>query len=276
MIQRRIIEIDENKCDGCGQCVSACAEGAIQIIDGKARLVSDVYCDGLGACLGECPRGAITIIQREAEPFDQTVAQHRHAAATEKPRNQQIPNGCPGVSIQEFHRNTSSFDAGGSGESETPPPVPGLPSLSHWPIQLHLVPPTAPFLSNADLFLVADCVPFACGEFHHRILRRRPLVIGCPKLDDGRAYVQKLVEIFVKSAPKSLTVVHMEVPCCTNLLRIAAEAIKLSGTALPIAEITISRSGQILSNGPVESARRSAGEVAGLTRQCFPSSPAIV
>jgi Pyruvate/2-oxoacid:ferredoxin oxidoreductase delta subunit len=267
MMQRQIIEIDENKCDGCGQCVSACAEGAIQIIDGKARLVSDVYCDGLGACLGKCPQDAITIIQREAEPFDQTAAEHRHTPAAEEPGNRQTPSGCPGMSIQEFPANAFSSDAGaGSGTSEERSPVPGLPPLSHWPIQLHLVPPTAPFLSNADLFLVADCVPFACGEFHHRILRRRPLVIGCPKLDDGRAYVQKLVDIFAQSTPQSLTVVHMEVPCCTNLLRIAAEAIRLSGATLPVAEITISRSGQILSNGPVESASRAAGEVGGLIR----------
>jgi Pyruvate/2-oxoacid:ferredoxin oxidoreductase delta subunit len=212
MAHRQIVEIDEAKCDGCGRCVPACAEGAIRIVDGKAKLVADVYCDGLGACLGECPRGAITIVQREAEPFDERKAQLNVLPASGIP---QQPSAKPARSAEAS-------------------------ALANWPIQLHLVPADAPFLRDADLFLVADCVPFACAEFHSRVLRRRPLVIGCPKLDNGRAYVDKLAEMLVRSTIKSLTVVHMEVPCCTNLVRIAGEAQRLAGSTIPLQEITIS------------------------------------
>jgi Pyruvate/2-oxoacid:ferredoxin oxidoreductase delta subunit len=236
MTQRAVVEIDQEKCDGCGQCVPTCAEGAIKIIDGKARLVSDAYCDGLGACLGKCPRDAITIIQRDAAPFDEAAVRARHA-----------PAACPGAAAHDLRLNVlPPIGARESGSPESAPADAASP-LSHWPIQLHLISPAAPSLKEADLFLVADCVPFACAEFHHRILRNRPVVIGCPKLDDGRAYVQKLADIFRHSAPRSLTVVHMEVPCCTNLLRIAAEAMKAAGTTLPLEDITISRRGEILS-----------------------------
>jgi len=212
MAHRQIVEIDETKCDGCGRCVPACAEGAIRIVDGKAMLVADVYCDGLGACLGECPRGAITIVRREAEPFDERKVQ------------------------------LNVLPSAGMPQQPSAEPVPGAEAspLANWPIQLHLVPTDAPFLRDADLFLVADCVPFACAEFHSRVLRRHPLVIGCPKLDNARAYVDKLAEMLVRSTIKSLTVVHMEVPCCTNLMRIAGEAQHLAGSTIPLHEITIS------------------------------------
>jgi Pyruvate/2-oxoacid:ferredoxin oxidoreductase delta subunit len=268
MTRRSVVEIDQEKCDGCGRCVSACAEGAIQIVDGKARLVSDTYCDGLGACLGECPQNAITIIHREAAPFDEAAVHSRPAPAMEKPASRHVPAGCPGAAMQDLRLNVLSPIAGSRlGECHASPPACGAavpaaragetpapqvlvePPLGHWPIQLHLISPVAPPLKEADLFLVADCVPFACDEFHRRILRGRPVVIGCPKLDDGRAYVQKLADIFRQSATRSLTVVHMEVPCCTNFMRIAAEAIKISGAMFSIDEITISRRGQIL-GGP--------------------------
>lgn len=245
MPRRQIVEIDQKKCDGCGLCVSACAEGAIQITGGKAQLVSDVYCDGLGACLGKCPQDAITIVEREAADFDAAAAPGLHATPAAKPQQRHAPSGCPGLAMLDLTRHA-------------PPPVAACPSpetlpaqcapaLSHWPIQLHLVPPSAPFLQNADLFLVADCVPFACGDFHRRILQGRPVLIGCPKLDDGQAYVQKLTEIFRHNPPERLTVVHMEVPCCTQLLRIAAEAMRLSGADIPMTDLTISRRGEILS-----------------------------
>lgn len=247
MTRRSVIEIDQEKCDGCGRCVSACAEGAIQIVDGKAQLVSDTYCDGLGACLGECPQNAITIIEREAAPFDEAAARSHHVPAAEKPARRHEPAGCPSAAMQDLRFNVLAPSAcPRSGQSHESPPADGAAPLSHWPIQLHLIASAVPVLNNADLFLVADCVPFACDEFHRRILRGRPVVIGCPKLDDGQAYVQKLADIFRQSAPKSLTVVHMEVPCCTNLLRIAAAAIQLSGATVPLDEMTISRRGQIL------------------------------
>jgi Pyruvate/2-oxoacid:ferredoxin oxidoreductase delta subunit len=243
MTRRRVVEIDQEKCVGCGQCVPACAEGAIQIVGGKARLVSDVYCDGLGACLGHCPRDAITIVDRDAEPFLGPAPQEHGVAAAVRPTS---PCQCPGASMQVFSLNVPPPAEHASRQPREPSSADGPPSLSHWPIQLHLISASAPVLKNADLLLVADCVPFACGDFHSRILRRRPVLIGCPKLDDGEAYVQKLAEISRHNALKSLTVVHMEVPCCTGLMRIAVEAVRRSGTTLAVAEITISRTGQIL------------------------------
>lgn len=208
MPRREIVQIDEAKCDGCGLCVPACAEGAIQIVEGKARLIADAYCDGLGACLGECPRGAITIIEREAAPFDEELAGQAatHLLATGSP-----PSG-----------------------------------LGNWPVQLHLVPPGAPFLNNADLLLVADCVPFAMVDFHARLLHKRPVVIGCPKLDDANFYVEKLARIIATSNLHSLTVIHMEVPCCTGLVRIAEKALRMSGSEAPLETVTVSIQGRIV------------------------------
>jgi ferredoxin len=233
MARRRIIEIDETKCDGCGQCVPACAEGALRIVDGKAKLVADVYCDGLGTCLGECPRGAITITEREADPFDEAAA--RRAATP-------VSGGCPGAAVRSlrlsvlpsFHKRSPETASG-----------PDTSALSHWPVQLALVPPNAPFLHRANLFLVADCVPFACADFHSLILQQRPVVIGCPKLDNAGAYVDKLAKMLVQSAVQSLTVVHMEVPCCAQLMRIAAESIRLAGQTVPLTEVTVSIDGRI-------------------------------
>lgn len=233
MARRQIIEIDETKCDGCGLCVPACAEGAIRIVDGKAKLVADIFCDGLGACLGECPRGAITITEREADPFDEAAVMRAKRPAA---------SGCPGAAMHDLRLNVLP-----AARQPSPAPTSGAatPALGHWPIQLSLVPPNAPFLRNADLFLVADCVPFACADFHSQILRQRPVVIGCPKLDNARAYVEKLAQMLVQSAVQSLTVVHMEVPCCTNLLRIAGEAIRMAGLSIPLTDITISMKGEI-------------------------------
>lgn len=246
MVQRRIVEIDESKCDGCGRCVPACAEGAIRIIDGKAKLTADIYCDGLGACLGTCPRGAITITEREADPFDEIAVQERHKAAAIANAQPAACTKCPGVAVHDIRLKT--LPAVGDLYQPSPKLADDVetPGLSHWPIQLHLVPPNAPFLHNADLFLVADCVPFACADFHKEILRCRPVVIGCPKLDNAQRYVEKLCEIFVQSALRSLSVVHMEVPCCTNLLRIARQAILQAGLDIPLTEITITINGAIL------------------------------
>jgi ferredoxin len=245
MPRRQVVEIDETKCDGCGLCVPACAEGAIQLVGGKAKLAADVYCDGLGACLGKCPRDAITIVEREAEPFDEAAVRGRQTQLATGANKLPVFPSCPGTATLEFPTPAASPDAVAPPyESQGEPPASAGPSLCHWPIQLRLVSPAAPFLRNADLFLVADCVPFACGDFHSRILRRRPVVVGCPKLDDREAYVEKLADILRQNALTSLTVVHMEVPCCTQLLRIAAEAVRLSGATLPLAEITVFRDGR--------------------------------
>jgi Fe-S-cluster-containing hydrogenase component 2 len=240
MTRRQIVEIDEEKCNGCGQCVPACAEGAICIVDGKAKLVADVLCDGLGACLGHCPQDAITIVERDAEPFDESAVQHATAPAA--PVQHSASSGCPGMAMRDLRLNVlpaAAFRAAQPAcESESP-------ALAHWPIQLRLVPPNAPFLRGADLFLVADCVPFACAGFHEKVLRQRPIVIGCPKLDDGQAYVEKLAEILVRSAIATLTVVHMDVPCCTNLVRIATEALRRADSKIPLHDVTISIGGSI-------------------------------
>lgn len=244
MASRKIIEIDETKCDGCGLCVPACAEGALRIVDGKARLVADVYCDGLGACLGECPRGAIKIVDREADPYDETAS---HAATIAAAHRSESPcsTGCPGTAVRNLQLDVLPTVRHPMSPSSGRATAAATPALGHWPVQLHLVPANAPFLRNADLFLVADCVPFACADFHAEILQSRPVVIGCPKLDNAKAYIEKLAAMLTQSAVQSLTVVHMEVPCCTNLVWIANEAIALAGRQLPLHEITISRSGAI-------------------------------
>lgn len=235
---RKIVQIDEAKCDGCGQCVPSCAEGAIRIVNGKARLVSDVYCDGLGACLGHCPQGAIEIIEREAPNFDEhAVHEHLQAKRHSLPLRAAAPHGggCPGSAARMFAASSPAAVCEGD---DTPS------ALGQWPVQLHLVPPVAPFLQDADLLLVADCVPFAYADFHAKLLRGRPVVIGCPKLDDGRAYVDKLAAIMRQGSLRSLTVVRMEVPCCMGLMHIAAAARQQSGVDLPIEEIVISIRGQ--------------------------------
>lgn len=242
MQTRKIVHIDESKCDGCGNCVPSCAEGAIRIVNGKARLVADVYCDGLGACLGECPQGAIQIVEREAAAFDEGAV-HAHLARS---KASACAGSCPGTAAQSFglplvEPRRGAFAAAPAAVADDEAPS----ALGHWPIQLHLVPPGAGFLQGADLLLVADCVPFALPDFHARFLHGRAVVIGCPKLDDKGAYVQKLAAIFAQAAIRSLTVVHMEVPCCMGLVQIAHAARKASGVNVPLAETTISIRGQV-------------------------------
>ena len=254
MARRKIVQIDETKCDGCGLCVPACAEGAIQIIDGKARLVADVYCDGLGACLGECPQDAITIIEREAEPFDEQAARQQAAhlrRVTSETAGGWNPTAtaCPGSMVRSLQRDLSEPRPPATAETsrqETSPPA-RVSGLGNWPVQLHLVPPDAPFLKNADLLLVADCVPFAMADFHGRLIRTRPIVIGCPKLDDADFYIDKLARIIASSKINSITVVHMEVPCCTGLVRIAENALQMLGSGIPLEDVTVSIRGRIIS-----------------------------
>ena len=233
MVLRNIVKIDEEKCDGCGQCVQACAEGAIQIINGKARLVSETYCDGLGACLGHCPQDAITVEQRDADEFDEQATE-AYLAAKNLP--QQKPDFvCPGTMAQKLTKKD-----GISTEN-----VPGTSQLTHWPVQLKLVSPTAPYFADAELLLVADCVPFAMADLHNKFLKDHSIVIGCPKLDDSRFYVEKLAEIVRMNKLGSLTVIHMEVPCCSGLTRVAKEAVAKSGTNLSFKDITIDLQGNV-------------------------------
>jgi len=221
MAKRKIIKIDEKKCNGCGLCIPNCHEGALQIIDGKARLISDLFCDGLGACIGHCPEGAITIEERETVPFDEKKA-HAHAHAG---------SACPGSKVMDFSKRPVSAQKGKS--------TPGVSELRQWPVQITLVPLQAPYLENADLLIAADCVPFAYADFHQDLLRGKVLLVGCPKLDDAEFYTKKLSQIFKENDIKSVTCAHMEVPCCFGLVQIVKEALKSSGKDISFKEVTI-------------------------------------
>jgi len=232
MVLRNIVKIDQDKCNGCGLCVNACAESALKIINGKAKLVSDIYCDGLGVCIGQCPQGAITVEQREAAEFDKGATEAH--LAEEKIAQVQSGSICSGMMAKELKK---------SGKTAHVEAAEVTSQLSHWPVQLKLVSPTALYFAGADLLLVADCVPFAMGDFHNRFLKGHSIVVGCPKLDDPQFYVEKLAAILKANKLNSLTVVHMEVPCCFGLTRIAREAVTRSGRKMSFEDVTIDLQG---------------------------------
>lgn len=267
-MKRKIIKIDEEKCNGCGQCIPNCPEGALQLIDNKARLISDLFCDGLGACIGTCPLGAISFEEREAEPYDEgkvmenivrqgtnVIAAHlahlqdhgetellRQAIAFLKANNIDIPNfhkgGCPGAAARHMRRDTGSSTADYPLQQES--------LLQNWPVQLMLLNPRAPYLKGADLLVAADCVPFAYADFHRRFLQGKIMVTFCPKLDRTiEQYIDKLALIFESQDIRSVSVVHMEVPCCSGTLRIVEEAQKKAQKIIPVKEYTISIHGEI-------------------------------
>jgi len=242
-VLRKIIEIDEELCNGCGQCVPACAEGAIQVIDGKARLIKEQYCDGLGACLGECPTGALKVIEREAEEFnEEAVQEHLYAKEHDASKEEAtMPCGCPSTQIQ-------TFASPGVGRAEKRPVTreSAVSALSHWPVQIRLVPPTAPFLQGAHLLVAADCTPVAYPNFHRDFLEGKAVMVGCPKFDDAEAYIQRFADIFKTAGIKDVTVVVMEVPCCQGLPVIIKKAMELAGKSIPLEQITISRRGEVL------------------------------
>jgi ferredoxin len=229
MAKRKIVKIDQEKCDGCGLCVSACAEGAIQIVNGKAKLVSDTYCDGLGACLPECPRGAITIEEREAKPFDEEAAK-RHLEESKKSAAP-LPCGCPSTVAQVIKKPAVRMGKEKPHKFEA--------NLGNWPIQFELVPPTAPYLEGADLLIAADCVGFAYPALQADLLPEKVTIIGCPKLGDAEALTEKLTDIFSSNDIKSVTVAHMEVPCCHGLIYIVKQAIAKSGKSIPLETVEI-------------------------------------
>lgn len=249
MIKRKIVQIDEAKCNGCGLCVPSCAEGAIQIVDGKARLVKDQYCDGLGACLGDCPQDAITIIEREAEEFDEKAAmEHVRKTSSQKTENNTKNNtqhnhghsGCPGSSIRVLKENvnepelSSSSDIAFSVKSQ----------LRQWPVQISLVPVNAPYFNNASILVTADCVPFAYADYHPGLLKGKTVMIGCPKLDDVDRYIAKLTSIFKLNAVKDITVAYMEVPCCSGIVYAVEQAILQSGKNIELNRIRITIDGK--------------------------------
>jgi NAD-dependent dihydropyrimidine dehydrogenase PreA subunit len=218
--KRKIVHIDEDKCDGCGLCVPSCDEGAIQIIDGKAKLIAENLCDGLGDCLGECPQDAITIEEREAEAFDEeAVEQHLREQLEETVTNSSpcSGGGCPGAAAMNLAEEAE--------EEEPPRGAPQASQLRNWPVQLTLVPVHAPWLDGADLLISADCVPYALGSFHSDLLAGKKVITACPKLDDVEPYVRKLTEIFQTHDIERVTVARMEVPCCAGLVTVVQEAL---------------------------------------------------
>lgn len=238
-ILRKIIEIDDELCDGCGVCVPSCAEGAIEVIDGKARLVAEKYCDGLGACLGECPKGALKIIEREAEDFDEeAVENYLKEKDMEEESIGPVFQGCPSTQPQTFIQHIASGESGGMGGSAS--------ALSHWPVQIHLVQANAPFLKGAHLLVAADCTPVAYPDFHKDFLQGKVVMVGCPKFDDVDAYVKKFVDIFRKADIKSVTSVIMEVPCCSALPVILKKSMEAAGVNIPVEQVVISARGDIL------------------------------
>jgi NAD-dependent dihydropyrimidine dehydrogenase PreA subunit len=277
-MKRKIIQIDEEKCNGCGICIPNCHEGAMQLIDGKARLISDLFCDGLGACIGHCPEGAIEIIEREAEPYDErkvmqmmvpkgrnTILAHLEhlrdhneteflqqaidylkenniMMSPEKSENHSHGEcGCPGSAARDF-KTEPVVEAG-----HTPPLQQVASELRQWPVQLHLLNPQASYFKNADVLLAADCAAFAMGNFHDRFLKGKSIAIACPKLDSNKeSYIQKLSSMIADTKINSLTVVMMEVPCCGGLLHMAQAARTNAGRNVPIKQAIVSLQGEVI------------------------------
>jgi Pyruvate/2-oxoacid:ferredoxin oxidoreductase delta subunit len=255
---RQVIRIDEDRCDGCGQCATACAEGAIAMVDGKARLVSETYCDGLGACLGECPQGAITLEEVDAAAFDEAAVQ-RHLASTGRGPAASAPQvpavdpvaeghggGCPGSRAMSFGPAAAAPSAGAAAAASAGGGT--QPSqLRQWPVQLHLLSPMAPYLRGADLLLAADCTAFALGSFHADHLAGKALAIACPKLDSNQeVYLAKLTAMVEQAKVNTVTVLIMEVPCCSGLLQLARRAVSQSSRKVPIKAIVVGIQGEIL------------------------------
>lgn len=250
---RKIIEIDQEKCNGCGACAAACHEGAIGMVDGKANLLRDDYCDGLGDCLPTCPTGAITFVEREAAPYDEAAVQARKAAGDT------LPCGCPGSTTQVLRSAEEAPRGGCSGSmpralehshDELPHPAPApaedpASCLRQWPVQIKLLPVEAPFFQGAKLLIAADCTAYARADFHHRFMRGRITLIGCPKLDEGD-YAEKLTEIIRRNDIREVTVVRMEVPCCGGIQRAVETALRNSGKFIPWQVVTLGRDGNIL------------------------------
>ncbi|MFA4986576.1 MAG: 4Fe-4S binding protein [Candidatus Brocadiia bacterium] len=243
-MKRKVIRIDEDKCNGCGLCIPNCREGALAIVDGKARLVSDVYCDGLGACLGHCPQDAISIEEREAAEFDELAVKQHLQEKTVSGAQVPIACGCPGSAVRQIAQTVeaSIADEGVVMQSE----------LRTWPVQLRLVPPSAPYLNGASVTICADCVPFAYASFHQRFVRGRVVLCVCPKLDDPEVNLEKLIAIFESNDIKSIEIPHMEVPCCTGLVALVKLALIRAGKLFPTTATKVSVSGDILERRTLE------------------------
>jgi Fe-S-cluster-containing hydrogenase component 2 len=236
MAVRNIVEIDEEKCDGCGLCVISCAEGALEIRDGKAKIIKEIYCDGLGACIGECPQGALEIVMKDSDPFDEEATEEHVKSLRDEQPPKELEIGCPGSKLIHFQPQAPAAAAQKVGGQTS--------ELRNWPVQIHLLPVNAPFFNRAELLIAADCVPFAMGAFHQRLLHGKILAIGCPKLDDSKFYVEKLGQIFANNDIKSITIGYMEVPCCAGLLHVVHKAIEASGKKIPVDTVKVSIRGE--------------------------------
>lgn len=280
MAKRKIIKINEEKCNGCGQCIPNCPEGALQMIDGKARLISDLFCDGLGACIGHCPEGAITIEEREAGAYDEKkvmeniVTQGKNVIkahlehlkdhgedeyikqALQFLKEKNIKNPLAEESVHAGHKHGPGFSSCPGSRvmdfgkkkpaGKDRPAAKGISQLSQWPVQIRLVPPNAPYFKGADLLIAADCVPFAYADFHEDLLKGKILLVGCPKLDDIEFYKEKITQIFKDNDIKSVTCARMEVPCCFGLVKMVKTAIAESGKDIPFDDVTIGIKGDKL------------------------------
>ncbi len=244
-VLRKIIEIDEELCDGCGQCAPSCAEGSLEIVDGKATVVAENLCDGLGACLGECPTGALRIVEREAEEFDEEAVE-KYLEAKQKAQSSEeaaLACGCPSTQIQTLAPTYSCEQA------NRPTAIRDQDSaLAHWPIKIRLVPAKAPFLKDADLLILADCCGVACPSLHRDFLQNKVVLMGCPKFDEVQAYIDKFAEIFKTAQINSVTCLIMEVPCCSGLPMMVKKGMEKAGVELPVQEVVVNPKGQILKN----------------------------
>ena len=230
---RKIIKIDEEKCNGCGKCAAACHEGAIEMVNGKAKLTREDYCDGLGDCLPACPVDAISFEEREAPAYDEA------AVLAAKKAKEKLPCGCPGTNSKVIRRAESTCSIGAA------PAAPITSRLSQWPVQIKLVPVNAPYFDGAKLLIAADCTAFAYGNFHNEFIRNHITLIGCPKLDEGD-YAEKLTQIIANNNIKSVTIARMEVPCCGGIENAAKRALQASGKFIPWRIVTISSDGRIV------------------------------
>lgn len=234
---RKIIKIDKELCTGCGECVPDCAEGSLQIIDGKACLVADKLCDGLGACLGSCPTGALQIIEREADAFDEEAVEE--FLVEQKKQQEAAGGGCPSAQPKTLHP-ASPCQAANEPSSQVGS------ALSHWPVQIRLIPPTAPFLENCDLLIAADCTAVTYARLQEEFIQGRVVMMGCPKFDDQQLYADRFTELFKTRKLHSVTILIMEVPCCSAMLQIVNKAYTDAGAKVPVRQVIVSTQGQII------------------------------